>query len=88
MQFIVFVRWAAVVNTVQPFAAAAAAADTASSQHTEAYSKMQVLQSIYKMLHIFHSLIYPLQIFTCLKSFAGYCNCVQGTCQRYKLVSD
>jgi len=61
MQFVVIVRWAAIINTVQPFVAAEI------QRHR---SKQRLLPkckhyNAYKKFHIFNSLIYPLPIFTC-----------------------
>jgi hypothetical protein len=61
----------------QHCAALCSGRDTVSSQYTKAYSKCKYYNA-YKKFHILHSLIYPLPIFTCQNSFAGYCNCVQS----------
>jgi len=74
MQFVVFVRWAAIIDIVQPFAAA----QIQLHRSTQSLIPKCKYYSAYKKVSHFHSLIYPLPIFTCPKSFAGYCNCAQG----------
>jgi hypothetical protein len=75
MQFIVLVRRAAIINTAQPLAVAHIQRHR-STQRLIPQCKYYIAYT--KKFHIFHSLIYPLPIFTCPKSFAGYYSCVQG----------
>jgi hypothetical protein len=70
----VFARRAAIINTLQPFEAA----EILRHRSTQRLIPKCKYYSAYKKTHIFNSFIYPLPIFNCPNSFAGYFNCVQG----------